>query len=286
MPPIPQRQSPKPAAAKLPGVLSRIAPIGFSDDDGVSLLLYGQSGSGKTTFWGTFPGETLVIVCSGGINSGEARSIDTPANRKRISQIVLQKSEEMTEVIEYARTSMRFKNVVLDHVSGFQDLNHKEILDLEELPAQKYWGMSSREQYGQCGMQVKDHLRRMLNLPKTINKIIIGQERTNTGKDEGISSELLAPTVGVATIPGIANWLNPACDYVVQMFKRPVMIDDVQEIDGVKYVNKVRGEGIEYCARLEAHDVYTTKVRAPRGKHLPPVLVDPDYKKFMAAIRA
>lgn len=267
-------------------VIDRIAPISFEDDDGIKMLVYGQSGSGKTTFWATFPGKILCAVCSGGNRTGELRSVNTPEYRKKISSVVLQSVAEAKEIVDHAGDPENgYKTLVLDHVSGLQDMALKEILGIDELPAQKSWGLASQQQYGQCTMQCKEILRAMLNL--SINVVIIGQERTSRSDDEtgGSYSELLRPTVGVATTPSLAGWLNPACDYVVQMFKRPVMVRKTTKIGDKAVTTETRGKGVEYCLRCEPHDVYATKFRVPRGREIPDVIVDPSYDKVIKYIQ-
>lgn len=249
--------------------------------DTVRLLVYGQSGTGKTTFWATFPGPILALICSGGNKPGELRSINTPEHREKISPRIVTDSGQLKELLVEARD---YATVVLDHVSGLQDLTLKEILGLSELPAQKGWGMASQQQYGASTLQCKEHLRSMLNLPGNI--VIVGQERTFGGRDEGIDPDLVKPTVGAAVSPSLANWLNPACDYVVQTFKRPKMIHTRSKVGNKEVVTAQRGKGVEFCLRTEQHDTYMTKFRVPLGRPLPDVIVDPTYDKIMEILQA
>lgn len=269
-------------------VLDRIAPIGFDAEDGIKILLYGRSGTGKTTLSSTFPKPILWVICSGGDKPGELRSIDTADNRKQISQVVLQHSKEMLEIAEhidssYRETTAGFSTVVLDHASGLQDLVLKEILGLEELPAQKTWGLASQQQYGQCTLQCKELLRALLGLH--CNVVIVAQERefnTETG------SELITPTVGAGLTPSLTGWLNTAVDYICQTFLRQEEIDKTTTIGQGKaakqVTTKVKTRNVQYCLRTSPDPVYTTKFRVPKGSELPEVIVDPDYEKLMAII--
>ena len=63
-----------------------LSKSGFQLHDWMNLLVYGESGSGKTTFWATAPGPILCIICSGSKKSGELKSVDTedaPARERR-----------------------------------------------------------------------------------------------------------------------------------------------------------------------------------------------------------
>lgn len=293
--PVVQRQSPvsKPAAngpAKAASVLDRIEPINFADD-GLKALIYGRSGSGKTTLSGTFPGPILWIVCSGGQNPGELRSLDSPEIRKKIQQVRLRDSGEIKELAQHVSVSGKYRTVVLDHASGFADLVIMELLGLREIPIAKYraagkgesWSTVSQQQYGQLAVMCKEYFRSLLNLPT--NVIVVAQERVFGGKEDGGSPEIIRPTVGPALTPSIVGWLAPACDYILQTFIRPKMEKVTVEIAGKPSVMNKPGKGVEFCARTEVHDTFLTKIRAPRGVVLPDAIVDPTYEKILAVIR-
>lgn len=242
--------------------------------------MYGKSGSGKTHFWGTFPGPTLALICSGGKRPGELKTLDTPEMRDKIEAYVINDSSVLVEIIKSA--SKDFETIVLDHITAFQDLLLKEILGLEEIPVQKSWGMASRETYGEVSLKSREITRALLGFER--NVVIIGQERgDHTDRQPG---DILLPTVGAAVQPAFGNWLYPAVDYIAQTFIRPKMEEISVEVGDELQTQLVRGEGVEYCLRTAPHDVYTTKFRLPRGsgKVLPDVIVDPSYDKVMELI--
>lgn len=266
-------------------VLSRIKPIGFDEGDGIKIMLYGRSGSGKTTIWSTFPKPILSVICSGGKEPGELRSIDTPENRDLIYQVVLEESSELRTLCENC-PGMGYQTIVLDHVTGFQDLVLKEVLGMDQLPAQKNWGMASQQQYGTCTMQCKDLLRSLLSLKG--NVVVVAQEREFSTDS---SSELITPVVGANLVPSLTGWLNSAVDYICQTIIR----------QKTKQVKRTTGQGkakkemvvsvdvkdeVEYCIRAGPHPVYTTKFRVPKGTPLPHLIVDPDYDVILGLIRS
>lgn len=270
---------PLPAKKKAPGsVLSQMANA-WDFVDRLRILLYGRSATGKTTVWGTFPGPILCIVCSGGIKPGELKSLNTPTLRAKVTPVVLMDTSQFIPLLE--EQAGNFETVVLDHVSGLQDLMLKEILNLSEIPAQKSWGLASQQDYGQCTLKCKELLRRMLAIDDA-NVVIIGQERENEGKE---GSEIISPNVGVATTPSLAGWLNPACDYICQTFIRGKTVAQTTNVGGKAVTIQARGKGVEYCLRTAPHDVFTTKFRIPKGSSLPEVIVDPDYNKILAAVQ-
>ncbi len=238
--------------------------------DTIRMLLYGESGTGKTTFWATFPGPILALLCSGGRKPGELRSINTPEYRKKITPRVLTSVED---VRKQTADADQFQTVVLDHASGLADMILRDILGLSEIPAQKSWGLATQQQYGQQAMQAKQAFQHLLNLPTHV--VIIAQQRTF---GEESQTEDLKPTVGAALSPSVVGWLNPACDYVVQTFKRSRFEEVRRTVGGEEKVSRKKLGGVEYCMRVEPHETYMTKFRIPGGVTTD-IIVDPTFDK-------
>lgn len=256
-------------------LLSQASEIEF-ESEGLKVALYGRSGTGKTTFWATFPKPILAIICSGGKRSGELRSVQ---NIKGISKFDLSESSQIIELAAELEES-KYKTVVLDHATYLQDLTLKEILGLDDVPVQSSWGLASQQQYGQVAIQMKELLRRLLDLSQ--NVVIVAQER-EFGTDS--ESDLILPSVGCALTPSITGWLNPACDYIFQTYigrrkeKRKV------KIGGKVITKEVAGDKVDYFLRTGPNDVYTTKFRVPKGHNLPNEVCDPSYEKIVSIIQ-
>jgi hypothetical protein len=251
---------------------------------GIHINLYGRSGTGKTTLWSTFPGPILALICSGGNKPGELKSIDTPENRKKITPLNIKSSKEFGERVRKAFTE-NWQTIVLDHATGLQDLILAEILGIEEAPPQLSWGLATQQQYGQLALQMKEHLRTLLNFP--LNVVVVAQERDfNT---EG-TNELIMPYIASALTPSVVGWLNPACDYVVNTFIRQKEILTTQTMGEGKNkkettTRKVLKGQVEYCLRTGPDAVFTTKFRIPKGRRLPEVIVDPSYQSIIKLIK-
>lgn len=264
-------------------LISSIENLEFSPDDGIKMCIYGQSGSGKTTLWSTFPKPILVAISSGGRQKEELRSVATEENEGKIKALVLERSNDIMGIIEYQNSlpiKNQFKTLVLDHVSGFQDLVLKEILGLEILPEQKSWGLATRENYGTCTNRCKDYLRNLLSLQ--CNVVIIGQERTI--ENEAPSSEMLAPTIGVGVTPSLAGWLYTSCSFVVQTYKRRETIEKKTKINGKVKITTEFGRKTEFCLRTGPDPIITTKFRVPLGTPLPHSLLNPTYEEIMKLV--
>ncbi len=268
----------RPAPGRQGGLFDRITPVSF-EDEGIQVLLYGRSGTGKTTLWGTFPKPILAAVCSAGRRPGELRSVMTPENKGKIFQVVLERSAELKELAEYAETHPRgFRTVVLDHLGGLESLVLKEILGLEELPPQKTWGLASREQYGQCTLQCKELLLSFLNL--RLNVVLVAHERVFKGDDD---SDVIQPHVSTALTPSLTGWVVGAMDYVGHTFLRQKFEIQIRKIAGIEKERRVPAGGVEFCLRTGPDATYATKFRVPGGG-VPDVIVDPTYEKILAVI--
>lgn len=280
-----EKQTLKPKGpAKPGGVLARIRPISEDRDPSIKIMLYGRSGTGKTTTWATFPKPILAMVCSGGNQLGELKSIDTPENADTIFRVTVNDSSEIRTVLEHVRANPgEYATLVLDHASGLQDLILREITGMEHTPEQKSWGMASQQDYGQCIAQSKELLRMLLTTPG--NVVVIAQERAfhSDGEGDG-SSDVLKPFVAAGLSPSLSAWLNTAVDYICQCYIRQKEVSKTTTVAGKAVVKKEKGEGVEFCLRCAPHETYMTKFRLPKKNALPASIVDPDYEKIANTI--
>src|SRR5690606_38243298 len=93
----------------------RIVPIGESSE-WVSMVVYGRSGTGKTTFIGTMPKPLLVLD----INDRGTISIKAPLDTYVME---VRSWDEIEEVYWYLKSGNHpFKSVALDTVTQLQDL--------------------------------------------------------------------------------------------------------------------------------------------------------------------
>lgn len=276
------KQEPKPRRRRKTGgsVIDRITKLDDGHDGNISISIYGQSKSGKTTFWSGFPKPILAIICSALDNPGELKSLDTPELRKVVEKVTIKKTDEILEIAKWQEEEQKFATIVLDHASGLQDYNVKEIAGLEEIPVQLSWGIVSQQQWGQIATQMKEKLRALLNL--SCNVVIVSQEREFKQAEE---SEIAAPYIGPAMVPSVTGWLNPAVDYTVQTFKRQKTKTSTTNIGGKDIETVQPIEGVDYCLRVGPHATYTTGFRVPKGSELPDVIVDPTFSKVKKLLK-
>lgn len=271
MPPITKPKRPA-------SILDRAKAISFDNTAPFSMGMFGESATGKTTLWSTWPKPILAVLCSGELKTpGELRSI-SKKDRDGIKPIILENCEELNEITD-AVVDSEYKTVVLDHLTSFSDLVLKQVLGLESIPPQLSWGFARREDWGKHGELVKTFLQRMLNLPKYT--VVVSQHRWF---DPPAGVEGVPAICGPASTPTISGWLVPALDYCVQTFIREeVKITELKIGKEIQKVEEKTGK-IEYCAHLPKNVTKMTKFRAPRGVQVPEILVNPTFTKLQALI--
>lgn len=259
--------------------------------DYLSLLLYGESGSGKTTTWASFPGPILCIVCSGGKLAGEFKSINTKEHREKIRGVVCNGGDQVLEQLEEAATG-KYQTVVLDHATGLQEVLLRDELGLDEVQLQKSYGFTNKDAYQEMARKTKETLFRLLSIPDC-HRVIVCQEKDHNqyaqeSSDESSDDSTLKPCIGGAVSTSVIKWLNPACDYILQAYKRPVTVEKVTKV-GTKNVTTRKKTGeIEYCLRCKPNETFITKFRVPRGHELTDLVIgveDSAFDRIMGVIK-
>lgn len=270
----------KTTTGKKLSVLERIQPIGSYADTPIKILLYGKSGTGKTSLWASFPKPILSIVCSGGNQFGELKSIQTDENADSIFRVGLEESSEIKDIVKLVKSSNEYKTIVIDHLTGLQDLVLKEVLGLEDMPLSKSWGTARIQDYGTCTVQCKEYIHSLLSLD--VNVVLIAQERTFNNKDEEGTSddEVLKPFVAAGLTPSLVGYLNSSVDYICQTFIKDKEEIVEKEIGGKKVRKKQVIEGkVDYCLRTAPSATYITKFRTANRKERDNFLINPTYEK-------
>lgn len=261
-------------------------------------IVYGISGSGKTTFCATMPGTKLWLLCSGGKHSGELRSIDTVENRQLITAKVINTLEDFfsaladavvglkaDDVIQHyedlSRYAVKYDTIVLDNGTGFADMILGEVIGYR-VPAQKSWGLANKQQYGSQSLQLKDAILKLLGL--RCNVVMVAHERTFS-PEEGEASEIVKTVVAPSFSKNVSEWMCSSFDYVLRTYKRPKMKELTTDgPNGSAIVQMMRNKGVHYSLMTGPDDLFYTKFRVPRGRVLPDYLDDPSMPQVLAVI--
>lgn len=246
------------AEAEKSSVLSRITPVKHLPKV-LSMLVYGRSGTGKTTFGASFPTPALLIDI-------QEKGTDSVADREGLDVVSITNWSELEEVFWYLKSGegrKKYKSVVLDQVSSMQDLamTHAMIEEGKEVMSQRLWGVVS-------GMMKTWLLNYRDLIEEDMNILFIAHDRTSKGEGSE-EDDTLDPQVGARLMPSVAGMLNGAVKAIGNTYVAEVFLED-------------KTRQVEYRMRLAPHPYYTTKLRNPLGTECPEYINDPTYTQIMS----
>lgn len=241
-----------------------------------SFVLYGRSGTGKTTLASTFPQPALIVD----IKDVGTDSISDVAEMKALDA----KSWDDIELVYwYLKANPgKFKTVILDTVSQLQQLAIEKVLKRKKkaLKGTKNagdWGTMAMRDWGEVASLMKTWIINFRDLPMTV--VFIAQERAfNVGEED--SEVMLDPEVGPALTPSVAKHLNAAVHVIGNTFIRTKTV--TVEKPGKKAREEER---IQYCLRIGPNPMYITKVRKPKSVKPPSVIINPKYQDIVDIIK-
>lgn len=266
---------------------------------GVKLLCYGRSKTGKTRLIATFPKPLLLVGTEDGTKSiatsrklkkkykggWEIHTLYVAGKELGIDFCKLHNSEQINELSAIVKPE-GYKTIGVDTAGGVQDLILKEVLNLDDIPVQKSWGMTDRQTWGVVGQQFKERLRCLLRLADIygINVPVVAHERNFKEDEDAATSDFIFPTVGAALTPSAAGWLNAEVDYICQTFIRAQTVDKQIRVGEVVSTKQQPTGKMEYCLRVGPHPIFMTGFRTVSDEPLPDCLINPTFDKILKLI--
>jgi hypothetical protein len=248
---------------KLPAVVRGIQAVEDLNENMVALL-YGKAGRGKTKIASTFPGPILFL------DINNEKGLKTVKKVPDVKFAKVNAWDDFLDLYWWLREGQSFGTIVLDQVTGLQDLCQKAV--------REHFNMKDSEQfqgfkkYGKLSGDMKTWLGNYKELNDLYNIVFIGHERA-FGSGEEDDSEI-DPSVSARVMPSVGSFLEGACDVIGQCYIGVKKFKD----DTGKRVKKA-----EYRMRVGPHPTYTTKIRRPPDAGpLPEYIVDPSYRKLVA----
>lgn len=228
----------------------------------LSVLIWGRSGTGKTTLAGDFPKPLLLVDV-------REQGTDGLRNVPGIDVLPLETWDELQELYWYLVAGEHpYKTLVIDTVTQLQDVALEKVLKdegktIDSPITQSNWGAMAK--------MMKSWMLSFRDLP--MHTVFLAQDRVNNV--EGFADQMV-PEVGPRLSPSVAGMLNAAVKVICQTF--------IQEDTRRGKDNRIH-RVITYRLRVGPHPLYLTKVRQPRGCELPPDIIDPTFEKLNSIIQ-
>lgn len=245
--------------------------------------LYGRSGTGKTTLASTYPKPILYLNI---VDNGEESISDV----EDIDVVDINTSEDLLEQILWmhkkaSRGKLIYKTVVLDTMTQLQGILVRELAEKEKLKIKKGkpgdFGTLTRQHWGQIAGDLIKVIMDIRALEE-VNAVFIAQERVfNAGDEEDDGMDSIAPEVGTKLMPSVNKDLCASVNIVGNTFIR-IKVTKTKDKKNLKTIKKI--EKI-YCLRLGPNEVYTTKIRKPKGIEAPDYIEDPSYRKLKKIVK-
>lgn len=239
-----------------------------------SWVVYGRSGTGKTTVFGTFPGRKLLLDVKDVGDDSLSGTADVDVMDVR------EWNDFETAYWWLKKNPGKYQSLGIDTASQLQSLAIKKVLDDKGKDGDRAgeWGVMTKKEWGAVAELMKAWIIALRDLPMQV--CFIAQDRTfNTSEED--ETQGLDPEVGPALSPSIAKALNAAVHVVGCTFIR-------RRVVRVKLKNPPKGKSpyvdrdkIEFCMRIGPNPVYITKARKAKAIVLPSVVVDPTYDKLI-----
>lgn len=229
-------------------------------DKYVNVLIYGESGVGKTTFAATAPRPILWLEAEGGTNS--------IADPEGIDIVRMGGLESYREVLAYLHTNPdKYKTVVIDSLSEVQAAVLKDIMRgvKRDDPTRDEFAPQFGE-WGKLTGVMREIVRAYRDLPANVIFTALTREDT----DAVTARTKVRPKLSPALAEDVPAFVD-ACLYLYAATPKKGEAGaegvDTDE-DGVTIVRN---------ALLKPTGKYIAKVRAPKGQEVPDFLPDPTY---------
>lgn len=227
-------------------------------DSFVSMVTYGRSGTGKTTFASTWPKPMLVLdIKDDGTDS--IKDVDG------VDVLTINNWDDFEKIFWFLKSGdHEYKSIHVDTVTQLQDKCKDHVTKGARMVTQNQWGEISGLM-GTWLMNYRDLTEDGIHVHFT------AQDRLTESDTDDDEDDLIDPVVGPRLSPSVASKLNAAVKVIGNTY-----ISEV--ID--KKDNKITKKD-SFRMRLGPHAYYITKIRKPKKAKMPSSIDDPTFDKII-----
>jgi phage nucleotide-binding protein len=239
------------------GIESRIRPLSEVERH-IAMLCYGDQKTGKTVFACSFPKPLLLIDI---MERGTDSVIDVPG----IDVVPAETTQDMEDLYWMLEGRTKYKSVVLDQMTGLQNLVIREMKDKKN---QRSDDVFSQRSYGQLGGWMTQWiLNYSLLIDKGYSVCFLSHQKRIESQEE--DDDRLAPEITTALTGSVTNFLLGAVNVIGNQFIRE------------SYDKKTKQTEMQYCMRLVS-GFYRCGIRRPvSAGAVPEYIVNPTFDKLM-----
>lgn len=133
---------------------------------GSTVLIYGESGMGKTTALGTLQGKTLIIDIEGGSSVLRGKDVDIVSVPQDLSGL-----KDLFTELSLNPTALGYKNICLDSATELQSFMLVNLGTISKL------GVPSLQDYGTVTFKMREYMRKLRDLREHgINVVVTALE--------------------------------------------------------------------------------------------------------------
>lgn len=245
---------------------SRIEPVNEIESF-IAGLIYGRSGTGKTTVAATFPKPSLILDI-------REKGTDSISNVEGVNRIRIEEWAEIEEVYWYVKSGRgkSLKTIIIDQVGAMQDLAMVEALSMKN---KKPGDQVTKQDFGNAAGLMKVWLMNYRDLVDESKHVLFLSHDRVTGGDEEDDNGQIDPVVGARLMPSVSSFLNGLVGFIGNTYIR----------EEFELVGGKRHRRTHWSMRLGPHPYYTTKIRSPVGFEIPSSIDNPAYDDIAAIIR-
>lgn len=248
--------------SKSKSIADRIRPVSEVPNY-TAMLIYGESGTGKTAFASTCPKPLLLLDL-------REKGTETIAQVEDIDVLSIDNWDDFEEAFWMIDSDSKYETIVLDQITALQSIAMDQIRKDNEMDASD---MFSKRDWGVMSGRMQTWLMNYRNLwEKEKNIIFLAHQRTFGGDDDG-GEDQIEPSVGARLSPSVASFMNGAVSVIGNTFIRETY-------------DKEKNRSVEYRMRVGPHGHYRAKIRTPPGSvDIPDSIVNPTFEKLMKLSR-
>jgi len=176
-----------------------------------SYLLYGRSGTGKTTLAATFPAPLLFL------DVGD-KGTDSISDVENCFVWDIEDWDNVEIAYYYLKDHPdEFKSVVIDTITGVQQCAIVKVLEEKNKRTDNAgdWGTMTKREWGDVAAKMKEIITNFRDLGD--NVVFVAQDRIfNMDGDD--NEEILLPEVGPRLSPAVASHMNAAVSVIGNTF--------------------------------------------------------------------